>query len=71
VRKRAIGGSHGCIKVSTMSEILTDKILRALESLVSEVYADCLCIGCICIEGICRLTVYKEHIVDKIMEICV
>jgi hypothetical protein len=35
------GGSHGCIKVSAMSEILMDKSLGASETLVSEVYAGC------------------------------
>jgi hypothetical protein len=50
---------------------LDGKILRASETLVSEVYAGCLCIGCVYIEGICGMTVYRERIVDKIMEICV
>jgi hypothetical protein len=50
---------------------LDEKILETSETLISEVYAGCLCIGCICIEGIHRLTVYRERIVDKIMEICV
>jgi hypothetical protein len=50
---------------------LDGKNLRASETLVYEVYVGCLCIGCVCIEGIHRMTVYKECIVDKIMEICV
>jgi hypothetical protein len=37
---------------------LDNKILGASETLVFEVYAGCLCIGCVYIEGICRLTVY-------------
>jgi hypothetical protein len=50
---------------------LDDKLLGASETLVSEVYAGCLCIGCVCIEGIRGLTVYRERIVDTIMEIYV
>ena len=50
---------------------LDGKILGTSETLVYEVYTGCLCIGCVYIEGIRRLTVYKERTVDKIMEICV
>jgi hypothetical protein len=50
---------------------LDGKIIEASETLVSEVYVGCLCIGCVYIEGISRMTVYKKRIVDKIMEICV
>jgi hypothetical protein len=50
---------------------LDDKILGTSETLVYEVYTGCLCIGCIYIEGIRRLNVYMECIVDKIMEIFV
>jgi hypothetical protein len=47
---------------------LDDKILGTSETLVYEVYVGCLCIGCVYIEGIHGLTVYRECIVDKIME---
>jgi hypothetical protein len=50
---------------------LDDKILETSKTLVSEVYTGFLCIGCIYIEGIHGLTVYKECTVDKIIEICV
>jgi hypothetical protein len=50
---------------------LDGKILGTSETLVSEVYVGCLCIGCVYIEGICRLTVYRDSTVNKIMEICV
>jgi hypothetical protein len=50
---------------------LDKKILGASETLVSEVYAGCLCIGCVYNEGMHEMTMYREHIVDKIMEICV
>jgi hypothetical protein len=50
---------------------LDEKILGASETIISDVYVGCLCIGCIYIEGIHGLTVYMERIVDTIMEICV
>jgi hypothetical protein len=50
---------------------LDGKILRTSETLVSGVYAGCLCIVCVYIEGIHGLTIYRERIVDKIVEICV
>ena len=65
------GGSHGCIKVLTMSEILTTKFSDSQKTLFSDAHTGCLCIGCVYIEGICGVTMYMECIVDKIMEICV
>jgi hypothetical protein len=50
---------------------LDEKILETSETLVYEVYAGCLCIGFPYIEGIRGLTVYREHIMDKIMDIFV
>jgi hypothetical protein len=40
---------------------LDDKILGASKTLVSEVYTGFLCIGCVCIEGIHELTMYRER----------
>jgi hypothetical protein len=40
------GGSHGRIKVSAMSEILTVKILESQKTLFSDAHAGFLCIGC-------------------------
>jgi hypothetical protein len=40
------GGSHGHIKVSAMSEILTKKFPDSQKTLFSNTYAGCLCIGC-------------------------
>jgi hypothetical protein len=50
---------------------LDEKILRTSETLVSEVYVGCLCILCIYIKGKRGFTIYRKHIVDKIMDICV
>ena len=47
LRKRARGGSHGRIKVSEMSEILTTKVSDSQKTLFSNVHAGCLCIGCV------------------------
>jgi hypothetical protein len=47
---------------------LDNKILGTSETLVYEVYVGCMCIGCVYIEGIRGMTVYRERIVDKIME---
>jgi hypothetical protein len=52
-------------------EDLDGKIIETSETLVYEVYVGFLCIGCIYIEGIRGMTMYREHMVDKIMEICV
>jgi hypothetical protein len=78
MRKRLRGGSHGRIQVSTMSKILTTKVSDSQKTLISDVHAGCLCIGCMymragCVYGecTCGLTVYMERGVDKIMDIFV
>jgi hypothetical protein len=40
------GGSHGCIKVSAMSEILMEKFSDSQKILFFDAHAGCLCIGC-------------------------
>jgi hypothetical protein len=50
---------------------LDGKILGALETLVSEVYTGCLCIGCVYIEGICGLYEDIMRIVDRMVKNCV
>jgi hypothetical protein len=47
LRKRAGGGSHGCIQASAMSEILTTKVLDSQKTLFSDAHAGYLCIGCV------------------------
>jgi hypothetical protein len=50
---------------------LDNKILGALETLVSKVYAGCLCIGCVDIEG--RRGMYEDmvHTMDRMVKTCV
>jgi hypothetical protein len=40
------GGSHGHIKVSAMSEILTAKFSDSQKTLFSDAHMGCMCIGC-------------------------
>jgi hypothetical protein len=47
LRKRERGGSHGCIKVSAMLEILTTKVSDSQKTLFFDLHAGCLCIGCV------------------------
>jgi hypothetical protein len=72
------GGSHGCIKVSAMSEILMEKFLDSHKTLFSDAHTGCLCIGCVytwdgCVQGecTCGMTMYRECGVDKLMDIFV
>jgi hypothetical protein len=41
------GGSHGRIKVSEMSKILTTKVSESQKTLFSDAHGGCLCIGCV------------------------
>jgi hypothetical protein len=50
---------------------LDGKILGASETLVSEVYTGCLCIGCVYIEGIRGLYEDRVCTMDRMVKTCV
>jgi hypothetical protein len=47
------GGSHGHIKVSSMSEILTAKVLDSQKTIFSDAHASCLCVECVYMRAGC------------------
>jgi hypothetical protein len=47
------GGSHGCIKILAMSEILTTKVSESQKTLFFDAHVGCLCIGCMYMRAGC------------------